>query len=32
MSINLKDSEMSAVGNTAGTNHETTEILVTFAF
>ena len=32
MSINLKDSEMSAVGHSAGTNHETTEILVTFAF
>ena len=32
MSINLKDSEMTGVGNTAAKNHETTEILVTFAF
>ena len=32
MSINLKDSEMTGVGHTAAKNHETTEILVTFAF
>ena len=31
MTINLKDSEMTNVGNATGT-HETTEILVTFAF
>jgi len=32
MSINLKDSEMTNVAHSANTNHETTEILVTFAF
>ena len=32
MSINIKDSEMSGVGNTASTNHDTTEVLITFAF
>jgi len=32
MSINIKDSEMSGVANTAANTHETTEILVTFAF
>jgi len=32
MTINLKDSEMDNVGNSANTTHETTEILVTFAF
>ena len=32
MSINLKDSEMSGVAHTATNSHETTEILVTFAF
>jgi outer membrane protein OmpU len=32
MSINLKESEMSGVGNTAAKDHETTEVLVTFAF
>jgi len=32
MTINLKDSEMANVGNGSNVNHETTEILVTFAF
>ena len=32
MSINLKDSEMSGVANTEANTHETTEVLVTFAF
>ena len=32
MSINIKDSEMSGVANDAANTHETTEILVTFAF
>ena len=32
MTINLKDSEMTGVAHTATNNHETTEILVTFAF
>ena len=32
MTINLKDSEMDNVGNSADTTHDTTEILVTFAF
>ena len=32
MSINIKDSEMTNVANTASTNHDTTEVLVTFAF
>ena len=32
MSINLKDSEMTGVNHSSTANHETTEILVTFAF
>ena len=32
MSINLKDSEMTGVAHTAADKHETTEVLVTFAF
>jgi outer membrane protein OmpU len=32
MSINLKDSEMSGVANAEANTHETTEVLVTFAF
>ena len=32
MSINIKDSEVTGVANTANTNHDTTEVLVTFAF
>lgn len=32
MSINLKDSEMTGVAHTATNNHETTEVLITFAF
>ena len=32
MSINLKDSDMTVVGNTAAKTHETTEILVAFSF
>jgi outer membrane protein OmpU len=32
MTINLKDSDMKGVANTAGNSHETTEVLVTFAF
>ena len=32
MTINLKDSEMSGVAHGTNVNHETTEILVTFAF
>ena len=32
MTINLKDSEVTGLANTANTNHETTEVLVTFAF
>ena len=32
MSINLKDSEGSGIGNTAAQTSETTEVLVTFAF
>ncbi|MDC3155917.1 porin [Candidatus Pelagibacter sp.] len=32
MTINLKDSEMDGVANSAANTHDTTEILVTFAF
>ena len=32
MSINIKDSEVTGLANTANTNHDTTEVLVTFAF
>ena len=32
MSINLKDSEMSGVNNVEANSHETTEVLITFAF
>jgi len=32
MTINIKDSEMSGVAHSASNNHETTEVLVTFAF
>ena len=32
MSINLKDSEGTGIGNAAATTSETTEVLVTFAF
>lgn len=32
MTINIKDSEMSGVNHSASNNHETTEVLVTFAF
>ena len=32
MTINLKDSEMSGVNNVEANSHETTEVLITFAF
>ena len=32
MTFNIKDSEVSGLGNTANTTHDTTEILLTFAF
>ena len=32
MTINLKDSEATGVANVSTNTHETTEILVTFAF
>ena len=32
MTINIKDSEMTGVAHTSTNNHETTEVLVTFAF
>ena len=32
MTVNIKDSEVSNAANTSGNTHETTEVLVTFAF